>query len=427
MSVVRDPTALATSPLAVTADEAYAVDRLVALGGEIPVHRARAQALATDRPLPLTEALARFPISDKAALAEAGKDAFACDERFIALFSETSGTTGAGPLLTPRGRDELRWNGFNQMRAYLRHLRPGRDRAAILHPVIMSPYAEVSAWALREAGIGYLRIFPIPRICEYERLARIIEDYELTAIMTTPTLAYKLLYELDRMGRMPSRLDKLLLTGELLTRANLDNFDRVLGKPGAARAFVHGSSEAATTMYGVEDATYRGYLDDFIFEVMPTGEAWEADLGAGSPDGAVTGEMLITWLQDGILPLVRYNSKDVFTVWRDPETGDWVFRAEGRRSTAGLTPDRSTRLDSEIFSASVPIVHWEAKLTETEIRLTVVTLDRDAERAASGLSDEIRGKVNSIVELPVEVSINPRHHPFYEFSPLAKTSRIEAG
>ncbi|MEQ8968283.1 MAG: hypothetical protein RID91_20865 [Azospirillaceae bacterium] len=412
--------------LVVTRDEAYAVDRLVTLGGEIPMHREAAEALRDARPLPLAEALARFAISDKGDLAEAGTDAFACDERFIALFSETSGTTGAGPLLTPRGRDELRWNGFNQMRAYLRHLRPGRDRAAILHPVIMSPYAEVSAWALREAGVPYLRLFPIPRICEYPRLKRVFEDYALSAIMTTPTLAYKLLYELDRLGGIPDRLDKLLLTGELLTRANLDNFDRILGKPGAARAFVHGSSEAATTMYGMPDATYRGYVDDFVFEILPTGEPWEAALRDAAPAGAVTGELLVTWLQDGILPLVRYNSKDVFTVWRDDRVGEWVFQAEGRRTIAGLGPDRATRLDEAIFGASVPVVHWEARIGQGGGELTVITLSRDADRATDGFAREVAERAESAAGFPIDVEINPTQHSFFDFSPLAKTSRIEA-
>lgn len=48
-----------------------------------------------------------FPITDKAFYIHHASDAFLETKRSVLLFSETSGTSGSPPLLTPRGRTDL--------------------------------------------------------------------------------------------------------------------------------------------------------------------------------------------------------------------------------------------------------------------------------------------------------------------------------
>lgn len=370
----------------------------------------------------LASILAALPITDKPMLSVQGEAMYAQPASSIALFSETTGTTGGAPILTPRGREELRWNELNQAAAYRRHLRPGKDRIAILHPVILSPFAEVSAAALARLGVGYLRLFPIPQICDYERIARVLEGYGVTAVMTTPTLAYKVLFELSRLGRLPPSIDKLLLTGEVISRDSLANLDRIIGKgPGVARMFVYGSSEAATLMYGVEDGTYRGFLDDFLFEVLPLEQSWSREITCGRFEEVVTGRLLVTWLREGVMPLVRYNTGDVFSVWCNDRAGEWVFEPHGRDHPR-VAPELEARLEQACFGTATPVFHYDLRVETSRVVVNLFCGGGDNEKAL--LEKGVKDDVEHLFRQTVEVRLNPADHPFLGFSPRPKSQRI---
>ena len=228
--------------LVVTASDVEAVNLVKQRLSSLKRYSSLQKNLSMDNNQDLANLLNSIPVISKSDLIKLGNDAYSQPESKIMLFSETTGTTG-NPLSTPRGQDEFSWNTYNQANAYRRHLQPGLDRIAILHPSVMSPFVEVSARALQELGIGYVRIYPIPSVCDYERIYKILEFHGITAIMSTPTLIYKMIYELKKVGNgvLPLMLSKLLLTGELVSKAALSNMDQVLGRDiGAARSFVYG-------------------------------------------------------------------------------------------------------------------------------------------------------------------------------------------
>lgn len=405
----------ATGTVIITSDEHRAMKRVKKLIESVSAYRntcSDASACST-----LADVLAHTRNQTKSELIELGEGAYAMDADGIALFSETSGTTKSGPLLTPRGRDELRWNSFNQARAYLPHIRPGADRLAILHPTIMSPFAEATAMALQQLGVGYLRIFPIERLCDYERIARIFENYGITSVMTTPTLAYKLLYEFHVRGYQSSHLDKLLLTGELITESCVRNFAKLAPstKSNFARPFVYGSSESATCMYGELDGTYRGFTDDFLFEVIP-----DPLLNSNSDPLSVTGELVISWLQPGIMPLLRYRTGDVFTVRK--EGGGWAFKPCGRSIAIGSRAVNPYAVDAFVFSLPYAVFHFDIDVRSGEAFMTLIV--KGDEAAAAKDDKTISTRITEILGLPTSICVNPRVHSFYDFSPLPKTVRI---
>lgn len=406
--------------LVVTADTEYACAVLRRRAKELPFYKERRLEIGEEKALaPL---LAALPITDKPTLSVQGEAMYAQPASSIALFSETAGTTGGAPILTPRGREELRWNELNQAVAYRRHLRPGKDRVAILHPVILSPFAEVSAAALTRLGVGYLRLFPIPQICDYERIARVLEGYGVTAVMTTPTLAYKVLFELSMLGRLPPSIDKLLLTGEVLSRDSLANLDRIIGKgPGVARTFVYGSSEAATLMYGVEDGTYRGFLDDFLFEVLPLDQSCSREITCNRFDEVVTGRLLVTWLRDGVMPLVRYDTGDVFSVWCNDQTGEWIFEPHGRGHPR-VTPELVARLEQVCFGTATPVFHYDLRVETSRVIVNLFCGGEGNEKVL--LEKGVKDCVEHLFRRTVEVRLNPADHPFLGFSPRPKSQRI---
>nr|WP_093192763.1 AMP-binding protein [Thiocapsa sp. KS1] len=359
----------------------------------------------------LGQLLSRIPVTTKADLVACGSEREEEYLRGAVLFSETSGSTGI-PLQTPRGAKDLQWNVLNQIAAYKRHLEPGVDRIAVIHPSVLSPFVEASCHALTLMGVGYVRLFPIPGICSYERIHSVLARYRITAIMTTPTLAYKVLYETRDLRASGDRLPlrKVLLTGELISLECAANMETILGPGSRVTPFVYGSSETATLMIGTHEGRYLPIREDFVFEVEP-------EDGAGaSAEGEITGRLLVTWLRDGMLPILRYDTGDRFTWVRTDDSG--YFRFEGRVDGGGIDPARAQIIDQAVFSLPLSVYHYQYE-TERK-RLSIVTGgckcdERLIERAlldGGGLAADTR------------IVLDPEESDFYGFSPLPKLWRI---
>lgn len=355
---------------------------------------------------PLDEVLDGLPVLSKADLARH----LPSEDRWLetaVLFSETSGTTGQ-PLQTPRGAGDLAWNALNQAAAYRRFLQQGVDRVAILHPSILSPFIEASSMALRELGIGQVRVYPIPRVCDYQRIFSVLERYRITTIMSTPSLVYKLLYEFTRLesGRLPTCLRRLLLTGEELSPASIRNLKQIMGPDGLVVPFVYGSSEAATLMLGREDGMFDPVLDDFIFELRD----------AGQDDGK---KLIVTWLREGLMPILRYDTGDYFA---EASTSSSALRFLGR--VGSNTAERKFRADVEqaLYSLAVPVFHYEGRFSEADRQLDLSVVLASPTNAATAVIEEALH--DRLASWRIKVHVNPASMDFLQFSPVPKIGKL---
>lgn len=201
-----------------------------------------------------------------------------------------------------------------------------------------------------------------------------------------------------------------MLTGESISNANMRNMDAVVGVSGAAKPFGYGSSETAVLMYGKEDGSYRPYLDDFVFEVHRQGDAAE--------DGSVTGILVVSWLRDGLLPIVRYNTGDIFNVRTDPDSGELIFRAFGRVGTGDVSMQRT--IDEAIFTLPENVYDYSVRDDGSRLEIHIVTESssnqRDTATVEQQLASAIRGR-------EISCTLNNDDARFHEFSPVPKTRR----
>lgn len=369
----------------------------------------------------LKQVLAGIPVTTKARLYDFG---YRNRELFIRkgiLFSETSGTTGK-PLLTPRCEEDLKWNINNQMLAYKRHIQPSADRVAIIHPGILSPFVEASAMALNVLGVGLIRLYPVPKVCDYARMLSSLEKNDITTIMTTPSLAYKLLYEISRLDPKFERLPvyKFLLTGEYLSKANAENIKKLVGEHAYVVPFVYGSSEAATLMYGVEDCSYRTIKEDFVFELVDpkTGDWVELRNGQTS----VEGKLLVTWLRDGLLPIVRYDTNDYFSVQIADGEDCWEIIGRDTGASAGKILDKRA-VDRVIYESDIPVFHFTCSVTGEGIGVSIISnFGFDDVAALERLTKDLEKSTNGGGD--IKVTVNPEQHDFYHFSLSPKMNRF---
>jgi phenylacetate-CoA ligase len=372
------------------------------------LHR-RARQVHPDLTLPahgsLVDLLSSLPVLSKDDLVSH----LELDEHWLetaVLFSETSGTTGRA-LQTPRGACDLAWNAANQANAYRRFVHAGVDRVAILHPSVLSPFIEASSIALRHLGIGQIRIFPIPRVCDYRRIFEVLARYRITAIMTTPSLAYKVLYEFASAGQeLPPCLHKLLLTGEELSCSSIRHFKRIMRRDALVAPFVYGSSEAATLMLGRHDGLFDPILDDFIFELHDT----------SAQEGK---RLVVTWLRDGLMPMVRYDTGDLFDV---ATALDPVLRFSGRVGLTESDREFRTQVERALHALEVPVYHFEGTFSKSERRLNAsVAIVLSDQAHAPAMEASLR---EHLPGWQVRLHANPASMEFLQFSPSPKTEKL---
>lgn len=362
----------------------------------------------------LENMLQHLPVQNKADLidyADEHRDSFL--ENAV-LFSETSGTTGK-PLQTPRGNIELNWNTHNQMHAYSRLLKKKQDRVAIIHPGILSPFIEATTFALKKLEVGYVKVFPIEGICDYRRIRDVLVRYEITTIMTTPSLALKILYEIKKFSDSAElKLHKVLLTGELITEVCEENFKKILGADCEVVAFVYGGSETASLMYGIGNGQYLPFQEDFIFEIV------DGEVTIANPDEyMVKGELHVTWLKGGLLPIKRYNTNDVFEV-TVKKNHPFKFKPLGRIVNFQVGYPCSARLEELIYSVEQPIFNYVANCSRAQrsINIDLVALGSDK------VVEDVRLKLREeFPDYEITVRLNVAQDPFLQFAPKPKLAR----
>lgn len=362
----------------------------------------------------LENMLQHIPIQNKTDLidyADEHRDSFL--ENAV-LFSETSGTTGK-PLQTPRGNIELNWNTQNQMYAYSRLLKKKQDRVAIIHPGMLSPFIEATTFALKKLEVGYVKVFPIEGICDYRRIRDVLVRYEITTIMTTPSLALKILYEIKKFSDGAKlKLNKVLLTGELITEACEANFKKILGADCTVVAFVYGGSETASLMYGIGNGQYLPFQEDFIFEIV------DGEVTIANPDEyIVKGELHVTWLKGGLLPIKRYNTNDMFEV-TVKKNHPFKFKPLGRIVNLQAGYPCSARLEELIYSVEQPIFNYVATCSSAQrsINVDLVALGSDQ------VVEDVRLKlIKEFSGYEVTVRLNVTQDQFLQFAPKPKLTR----
>jgi phenylacetate-coenzyme A ligase PaaK-like adenylate-forming protein len=317
-------------------------------------------------------------------------------------------------LITTRSGGELEWNSANLAFAFDRHLERGVDRVAILHPGILSPFAEACGRALERIGVPFIRVYPVPRVCDYQRLLDVLRRHQVTTVMTTASLALKLLYERGHLAKdeRPWGVRRWLLTGELLTPAFMRHASQLADAQ--VSTFVYGSSEAATCAIGDRDDLYDPCLKDFAFELVPSSES-----------GLF--ELWLTWLNAGVRPLVRYRTGDVFELRFEGDGAQRQVRmdAYGRADGSVLSARSRREVDELIFGSGYQVYHYELGLGVKQGKLEVV-IGSDGLARREACAEALRDDVSELLGRPIEVQVNAPASEFLQFSPSPKSTRFYA-
>jgi len=371
----------------------------------------------TDKKI-IEKKLSEINLTSKDDLLELADNNLDLNLREAMLFSETSGTTN-NPLQTPRCKEDFDWNSLNQKIAYKEIIQSKIDRVAVFHPSVLSPFIEASVKALQDLNIGYVRLFPIENICNYERIFQVLEKYQITTIMSTPSLVYKLFYEIYvTQSKKLKYIKNILLTGEYISKENIFNFKKIVGDDVNVRSFVYGSSEAATLLIGNGDDTYKGIYEDFVYELINVGNTEFSHLDT---ETSRHGNLVVTWLRSGLMPIYRYNTGDLFKI--DFNSGNKIFTALGRDTDASISLFDRNMIDYLIYSSEIIIFDYKISCVKNNEYLVDIVSEKEVD---GSYVHALQKRLNNTFEKKYTfiIRINNNELDFYKFSAKPKISKF---
>lgn len=369
----------------------------------------------------LTEIIEQLPISTKQSLINYRADNSNDYLSEALLFAETSGTTGA-PLQIPRTRLDLANGVRNYTEAYKTVVRPGEDRVAFIHPSILSPLRDITVRSLHDLGVGVMTLFPIPGLCGYDRIHRVLCQNQVTTLLTSPSTVYQLIFNFFKLGlKFPLSIKKILVTGEYFSQSIAANIKRLIDRDCSIIPVIYGANEIGMMMFGDESFTYRGVTRDFIFECLPLENPDQYT--SSVPDGVRLGELLVTGLNPTIMPIVRYATRDVFNFIPDLD-GAWRFEHLGRKDDYPINLRQRNAIDDVLYSLADPIFHHQLIYDRRSSVATVQILSGGAVTPKE--QAELADRISAILERSTKVNIETQSYDgdFVDSECVSKINRF---
>lgn len=246
-----------------------------------------------------------------------------------------------------------------------------------------------------------------------ERQVQIMEDFRSTALVGTPSYALYMIEVMDRMGVSPAGLSLRagLFGGEPMsdnTRAKIESSLEVVatdnyGVSAVMGPGIAGECELKSGLHVNEDHFLIEIIDPVTFEVLPEGRE---------------GELVITTLTKEGLPMIRYRTRDITSITREP--------CRCGRTTLRIAPIMK-RTDDMIIIRGVNVYPHEVErllydIEHVEPRYQIV-LDREGGLDHLTLNIELAGHMISdqmlkLVEL--EEDIRRRVHGALGITPKVR-------
>ncbi|MFE4600955.1 phenylacetate--CoA ligase family protein [Kitasatospora indigofera] len=343
-----------------------------------------------DRPGVAERRLESVPITPKSALKENPSAFLRKTTDHYHKYYETSGTTGV-PTPTPRLVTDTLWNTVSVATVWERTLRPG-DRVASLLPSDVAPVSDLIANVAEYLGCTMLRSYPFAQgISDWERLDALFTGYRPQHVFAAPGVVLqwtRLLKERGRLAEVSRSVRSLMLLGEVSTpplRARI-------GEQWQATVLdaSYGSTETGTIAAGCEHDRQHLLLQSHLVEIL------DGDVLRPAAPG-LTGELVVTTLNNFARPLVRYNTGDLVTVGADCPCGLAlpVVRVHGRATESiGVGGVRLTAeaIESIIYGAP-GITGYLVQLKRPDGQAGRLVLERDVD--ATGPDEDLREGLRS--------------------------------
>ncbi|MCE5199416.1 MAG: phenylacetate--CoA ligase [Armatimonadota bacterium] len=247
-----------------------------------------------------------------------------------------------------------------------------------------------------------------------ERQIQIMEDFQTTALISTPSYALYMISVMDRLGVSPERLCLRvgLFGGEPMSERTRKEIESKLGivatdNYGASAVMgpgVAGECELRSGLHVNEDHFLVEIIDPETLQVLPEGEQ---------------GELVITTLTKEGLPMLRYRTRDVTRIISEPcKCGRTTIRIEPVQKR---TDDMIIVRGVNIYPSEIERLLYDIELVEPKYQIVLdrengldhLTLNvelsgfmaSDQMQRLVGLEETIRQRVHAVIGLTPRVRL----------------------
>ncbi len=249
-----------------------------------------------------------------------------------------------------------------------------------------------------------------------DRQIMVMNDFAVTAICCTPSYFLHLLERAKELNALPKRLKVGVFGAEPWTDAMRQ---RIEADSGIQAFDIYGLSEIVGPGVGIECPCHQGlhiFEDHFLPEII------DPETAAVLPDGA-EGELVLTTLSKQAMPMIRYRTRDISTLYSDTcPCGRTLRRIRriSRRSDdmfiiRGVNVFPS-QVETALLAVEGTLPHYQIILTrekgldQMEIRVEVrPEVFSDKVRVLEQLQTQLSASVERIVGLRAKIQlVEPR-------------------
>ncbi|MGW3950958.1 phenylacetate--CoA ligase family protein [Streptomyces sp. NPDC004752] len=249
----------------------------------------------------VADLLPQLPFLPKQNLSTGGHKAFTRGLSEFLHYYESSGTTG-NPVAAPKALDDLVVNTINIGEQWARVLARA-DRALILINAPFAPAAYQFEKVLEYLQVLSLRPWVDNITGDYTRVLRLTRELGVNVFVGPPSRLLEMVQFAYRNDEPVPAFDKLLLMAEQTGPGFVRHLERLTGATAYVAAY--GSSETGTTAVTCEEGNLHLQTQSYVLELTDDTGTRFVD---GSPD---RGELVVTTLDMGSRPLLRYRTGDL--------------------------------------------------------------------------------------------------------------------
>lgn len=252
--------------------------------------------------------LQKLPFTTKAILQEQQEKILCANMNDMFVYCETSGTTGKS-VPCPRSAIDKIFVNLNWTYGWRKLLDPNKKYIiGVSGPTELHGMVDTFSDVFANLGHCVVKMNPFSHKLSFKKSLEVMRDLKINVLCATPTVCMLLAKACKQHGFNISKdfsVENIFLTGELCS----DEMAKSIGRIWGAHAINHpyGSQEA----FSISTACEKGHLHllphDYIYEIIDyrTGEYID-EVGEG--------ELVITMLEKGAKPLIRFRTGDYVKV-----------------------------------------------------------------------------------------------------------------
>ncbi|MBH3367188.1 phenylacetate--CoA ligase family protein [Pseudomonas carnis] len=355
-------------------------------------------------------ALDGVPFTTKDDLRAVGRSVCSLPFDQIAVYYETTGTTGL-PTPCPRAAIDVETSGAYVQKAvadlYQSTFGTTHALTAIMGPSELYAFGDTYGEVCRNLGIPYVRLWPESPRVGLVKAAQLINDLGVRSLICSPAVALALarLYVSQGIDPRTTAVGQIMVLGELCTPQMLSNIGRVWDAH--CTHGLYGSQEAHAVATGCPNGNLHFSETNYLAEILPV-PGMDGDIG----------ELCLTMLVPGAKPLIRYRTGDLARLHPAEECGcgsrSRCLQVFGRVSDVMTLAGRQVLpalIESAVLTAAEWVSGYEVRIcsaSDGSDHVEVSMVAGIGERSLAEVQEQMADHFGTSVQLQLAQSLDPR-------------------